>query len=107
MALDQLARQGGLRYAGHVGTGFTVAERRRLVELFRALAAETSPLAHQVPAQIRRKAQWIKPGIVVQVAFTEFTADGMVRHPSYRGIREDKAATDVKLERPTKRRTQA
>ena len=93
--------KGGLRYSGHVGTGFTVAERRRLVDLFRPLASETSPIARQMPAPIRRKAHWIKPGIVVQVAFTEMTVAGMVRAPSYRGIREDKAAAEVKPERPS------
>ncbi len=71
------------------------SERRSLVELFRPLAAKTSPLARQVPAPIRRKAHGIQPGIMAQVAFTEFTADGMVRHPTFRGIRDDKAASDV------------
>ncbi len=93
---------GGLRYAGHVGTGFNTAERRRLRRLFEPLERPTTPLAGVVPADVRRRATWLEPQLLVQVAFTEFTPDGMARHPSYRGIREDKPPADVRREMPVK-----
>ncbi|TXL72577.1 hypothetical protein FHP25_25100 [Vineibacter terrae] len=94
----------GLRYSGHVGTGFSDAERSRLRAMFRSLERATPPVTGVLPAEVRRKATWIEPRLVVQVAFTELTADGLVRHPSYRGIREDKPAREVRAEVPARPR---
>jgi bifunctional non-homologous end joining protein LigD len=93
--------QGRLRYAGKVGTGFghktLVVIRRRLDELHRT----TSPFHDPVR---ERRPHWAEPRLVAQIAFTEWTRDGMLRHPRYLGVREDKAATDVVRERPAGRR---
>ena len=97
-----LQDKGGLRYAGDVGTGFTHAERRRLRDILAPMARTTPSLASTatVPSDVRRRATWTEPRFVVQVAFTEMTPDGMARHPSYRGIREDKPAREVSRETP-------
>ncbi len=95
-----LNEAGKLRYAGHVGTGFTHAELVRPRVVMKPLERATSPLTGTVPADVRCRAVWVEPRLVVQMAFTEMTTDGMVRHPSYRGIREDKPPSAVHLERP-------
>ena len=94
--------RGGLRWAGNVGTGFDEAEIARLLKLMRPLHRGTSPLA-EVPKMPRvRKAdvQWVEPRLVAEIAFSEWTHDGRVRQPSYKGIREDKAAAEVERETP-------
>ena len=89
---------GRLRYAGKAGTGYDhrtlVALRRRLD----ALKRSTSPFHDPVP---ERRAHWVEPQLVAQIAFTEWTRDGLLRHPRFLGLRDDKAATDVVRERPT------
>lgn len=62
-------------------------------------ARGTSPFAN-APHDISRRAKWIEPELVGEVAFTEFTPDGYLRHPSFLGLREDKKAKEVKLEMP-------
>ena len=82
-----------LRYAGKVGTGYNVALLRSLVAKMTALAQEESPFAGPPPA--RKGVHWIKPALVAQVGFSEWTADGRLRHPRFIGLRDDKAATEV------------
>lgn len=83
------------------------ANRHRLPALAMALKDDDArrgrrpPLVGIVPAEIRRRASWIEPQILVQVAFSEFTRDGMARRLSYMGIREHKSAAVVHRERPT------
>ena len=48
-------------------------------------------------------AQWVRPALLCEVAFTEWTEDGRIRHPSFQGLREDKKATEVKQEKPASR----
>ena len=89
---------GVLRYAGKVGTGF---DRRTLADLgkrLRALEQPDPPFAdaRPVPAGTR----WVRPELVAQIAFTEWTRDGRLRHPRYLGLREDKAAAEVVREAP-------
>ncbi|HEX7082581.1 MAG TPA: DNA ligase D [Gaiellaceae bacterium] len=94
--------EGGLRWAGNVGTGFDEAEIRRLLRLLRPLRRDSSPLA-EVPRMPRvRKAdvQWVEPRLVAEISFGEWTHDGRVRHPVYQGIREDKEAGEVAREEP-------
>jgi bifunctional non-homologous end joining protein LigD len=84
-----------LRYAGHVGTGFT---QRMLEDLMRRLAPlqrETSPFGTPVPAQHARAAHWVEPRLVGEVAYTEWTPDRVLRHPSWRGLRPDKTPAAV------------
>jgi bifunctional non-homologous end joining protein LigD len=87
---------GALRYAGKVGTGFdnrTLADvHRRLVDL----ARDTSPFADRVR---ERTAHWVDPELVANVAFTEWTEDGKLRHPRFEGLRDDKPARSVVRER--------
>jgi bifunctional non-homologous end joining protein LigD len=90
--------QGALRYAGKVGTGFTTATLRALHRRLRALEVPRSPFADRIPGAAR--AHWVRPELVAEVAFTEWTDDGKLRHPSFKGLREDKAAADVVRERP-------
>lgn len=86
----------GLRYAGKVGTGFDRAEMGRLVEIMAPLEA-VSPTV-QAPRAAVRGARWLKPRLVAEIAFTELTADGVLRHPSYLGLREDKRPEAVVME---------
>ena len=85
---------GALRYAGRVGTGFSEEELDRLTVRLRALARPSSPFA---PAQNRppRGALFCEPELVAEVEFSEWTAAGSLRHPSYKGLREDKPAEQV------------
>jgi DNA ligase D-like protein (predicted ligase) len=88
---------GKLRYAGKVGTGF---DHRMLSDLsvrFRDLHADRSPFAE--PAR-EKGAHWLRPELVAQIGFSEWTRDGKLRHPRYLGLRDDKAPEDVVREEP-------
>lgn len=89
---------GRLRYAGRVGTGFTDAELDRLSARFGPLARETCPFDPPPPTLHRRRASWVEPQVVVQVAYGEWTPDGLLRHPVYLGERVDKDASEVTRE---------
>jgi bifunctional non-homologous end joining protein LigD len=82
-----------LVYAGHVGTGFDDKELARLFKLLKPLAVEKTPFTSRPPSN--EKPHWVQPKLVVQVRFTEWTADNILRHPVYLGLRDDKKATDV------------
>ena len=84
-----------LRCAGHVGTGFTQAMLTDLARRLHPLRRATSPSATPVPAPHARTAQWVQPQLVGEVAFTEWTGDMLLRHPSWRGLRTDKNPGDV------------
>jgi bifunctional non-homologous end joining protein LigD len=91
-----------LRYVGNVGTGFTDAEIERLLELLRPLERDTPPF-REVPKMPKvRKADvvWVEPQLVAQVEFAEWTHDGHLRAPRYKGLREDKPAEEVEREEP-------
>ncbi len=87
---------GQLRYAGSVGTGFDEAELERVAKLLDKRARDASPL-DAVP-KFLKKAHWVEPTLVAEVRFTEWTSDHMLRHPTYLGLRTDKAARDVRRE---------
>lgn len=86
---------GRLVYAGHVGTGFTARMLDDLGAALKRLARETSPFADEVPRAHARDAHWVTPRLVGEVVFTEWTRDGRLRHPSWRGLRPDKTPADV------------
>jgi bifunctional non-homologous end joining protein LigD len=88
----------GLRYVGNVGTGFTEKTLRELAERLRPLERPGNPFDTTVPAQVTRTAHWTEPESVGEVAFAEWTADGHLRHPSWRGLRLDKEAEQVERE---------
>jgi bifunctional non-homologous end joining protein LigD len=82
-----------LRYAGKVGTGFTTATLAALARRFRPLVRATPPFADP-PRE--RDVTWLAPRLVAQVGFMERTGDGRLRHPVFLGLREDKAAEEVR-----------
>jgi bifunctional non-homologous end joining protein LigD len=86
----------GLRYAGRVGTGFSNSDLRDLLERLRPLERKTSPFSGAVPSS--KTAHFVEPRLVAEVEFSEMTSDGLVRHGSFKGLRDDKPATDVVLE---------
>lgn len=92
----------GLRYAGKVGTGFTDASLRDLRRRLDRLRVSRSPF---LDAPRARDAHYVRPELVAQVTFTEWTADGHLRHPSFKGLRADKSARAVIRERPQEVRT--
>ena len=85
----------GLRYAGHVGTGFTAKTLLDMEKALKPLARKDSPFVDKVPTAYAKKSTYVEPELVAEVEFTEWTRDGKLRHPSYKGLRYDKAAADV------------
>lgn len=84
---------GKLRYAGKVGTGYTEDMLRGLGKRLAALTTAASPFAE--PVLPRRGVHWVKPKLVAEVGFTEWTNDGKLRHPRFLGLRNDKEAEAV------------
>jgi len=82
-----------LRYAGKVGTGFSNRVLARLRERLDDLEQDTSPFDDErIP---ERDPHWVRPELVAEVSFSEWTTDGRLRHPAYVGLRDDKDAADV------------
>jgi bifunctional non-homologous end joining protein LigD len=92
-----------LRYTGHVGTGFSQKLLKELHVRLMQIARDTSPFDAKVDTNM--KPHWVEPQIVVQVRFTEWTRDGILRHPAFLGERIDKKAAAVKLEKPKPRKS--
>jgi bifunctional non-homologous end joining protein LigD len=90
--------EGALRWAGSVGTGFDQRELERLAHQLDALATPRSPFADTF--RTMEPAHWVRPRMVVQVKFAEWTSDGLLRQPVYLGVRDDKSPADVRRERP-------
>jgi bifunctional non-homologous end joining protein LigD len=93
-----LPEAGALRYVGQVGTGFSDAVLASLGARLAGLERRSSPFADDLPGPLRRDAHWVEPELVGEVAFTEWTGDGVLRHPAWRGLRPDKTPGDVTLE---------
>jgi bifunctional non-homologous end joining protein LigD len=89
---------GKLRYAGKVGTGFEGAEMTRLLALMRGLERK-HPTVEAPRGSSVKGAHWLQPKLVAEIAFTEETIDGVLRHPSYLGLRDDKKAEAVVKEK--------
>ena len=90
--------KGELTYVGKVGTGFNAKRIDELMELMSPLEVDKAPV--EVPRPDRKGAHFIKPKLVAEIAFTEFTNEGILRHPSFLGLREDKPASEVVVETP-------
>jgi bifunctional non-homologous end joining protein LigD len=86
-------KDGELVYAGHTGTGFTRDTLRDLDRRLTRIERQTSPFV--VAPRTNQRAHWTQPSVVVVVRFTEWTADGKLRHPVFLGVRDDKNAADV------------
>jgi len=87
-----------LTYVGKVGTGFNAQTIEDLMERMAPLAIDNASV--EVPRADRKGAHWIELKLVAEVAFSEFTDDGILRHPSFMGLREDKPASKVVREVP-------
>lgn len=85
----------GLHFAGKVGTGFDDETLKRLRRKFRALIQKQSPFSEETG---ERDATFLRPEVVAQISFTEWTKDDKLRHPVYLGLREDKKANEVRRE---------
>ncbi len=90
-------KKGRLLYAGRTGTGFTQKTHRMMRERLEAIQSETSPFAN-VPAGMSRGVHWVKPKLVAQVAFANWTTDNLVRQAAFKGLREDKPPKSVERE---------
>jgi len=86
-----------LVYAGHTGTGFNEKELARVMKLLTPLETKTAPFTPK--PKTNERAHWVRPELVAQIKFTEWTADGKLRHPVYLGLRDDKKAVDVTREK--------
>ncbi|HEU5156075.1 MAG TPA: non-homologous end-joining DNA ligase [Streptosporangiaceae bacterium] len=87
----------GLVYIGNVGTGFTEAMLADLAARLAPLARPATPFDTDVPPEVSRAARWVDPDLVGEVAYLQWTPDGYLRHPSWRGLRPDKHAENVRL----------
>ena len=85
---------GKLEFSGRVGTGFTKASSMLIRKLLDKLRQKKNPYG-SISAEGKRGAIWVKPQLVGEVEFTEWTLDGSLRHPSFKGLREDKPATSI------------
>lgn len=88
--------EGRLVYVGHVGTGFRAADLR---DLERTLTPRpTSPFDGALPREVTRDVHWVEPDLVGEVAYAVWTADNRLRHPSWKGVRDDLEPDDVVVE---------
>ena len=90
--------QGLLRYAGKVGTGYTAAILRELGTRLRRLETAESPFVDAKP--VPRGTHWVRPELVAQIGFAEWTKDARLRQPRFLGLRDDKPPGDVERELP-------
>ncbi|MHC4991985.1 MAG: DNA ligase D, partial [Planctomycetota bacterium] len=91
---------GGLRYCGRVGTGFTDAVRTELGAALQQLECADAPFRDPESDPDARWARWVRPVLVAEVEFTGWTHEGALRHPTFRGLRSDKSPAEVELDRP-------
>ena len=99
LALAARGPSGELAYAGRVGTGWGAREAWELRRRLEPLAVESSPV-EAVPVSEARGVHWVRPDLVIEAEFAEWTSSGHVRHASFLGAREDKPASDVAREAP-------
>jgi len=92
--------KGQLVYAGRAGTGFSIQQRLALRKKLDPLVQPTTPFAVKPKDPGLRRVVWTKPKLVGEVAFTEWTDEGLIRHPSFQGLREDKRPREVIREEP-------
>lgn len=92
--------KGALVYTGRVGTGFSIKQRLELQKKLDRISQPTLPFKVKPKDPGLRDTHWAKPQLVAEVEFTEWTADNVIRHPSFKGLREDKKAAEVVREEP-------
>jgi bifunctional non-homologous end joining protein LigD len=89
---------GQFLYAGKVGTGFDADTRKQLRRDLNKLVRKDMPF-RAVPAAARRGARWVEPRLVAEIAYSNWTRDGVLRHPSFQGLRMDKPAKSITRDR--------
>jgi bifunctional non-homologous end joining protein LigD len=98
-----------LVYTGKIGTGFSDEIQKEMMKKFKPLITKTNPFTFEPdvnkpsrfrPNPPRATVTWLKPKLICEVSYTEMTTDGVMRHPSFEGMREDKRAQDVHPEKP-------
>jgi bifunctional non-homologous end joining protein LigD len=87
-----------LTFVGKVGTGFSDRTRAELASDLKAMVRATSPFDDHLPRAVAKEATWVTPKLVGEVGYGEWTGDGHLRHPVWRGLRPDKVASDVHRE---------
>jgi bifunctional non-homologous end joining protein LigD len=87
-----------LTFVGKVGTGFSDRSRAEMASDLKRMVRATSPFDGRLPAAVEKAATWVTPRLVGEVRFSEWTGDGNLRHPVWRGRRPDKLAKDVRRE---------
>ena len=92
--------KGDLNYAGRVGTGFTTSRLKQIDGELKKRRIDEPPFSNPPRGSDRRGVTWVKPELVGEVEFTEWTSDGRLRHPSFQWLREDKPAKEVVREMP-------
>jgi len=90
-----IPEDGGLHFAGRVGTGFTEKELTKLKGILKPLHTDESPFNTRLPTQDARGVTFVRPELVGEVRYSERTTDGRLRQPSWRGLRPDKAPDEV------------
>lgn len=91
-----LPSRSGLQFIGQVGTGFGAALQQTILEKLRPLTTRQCPFSEEPP--IADPVQWVRPFLVCEVKYTERTREGLMRHPSFLGLREDKSAFELNPE---------
>jgi bifunctional non-homologous end joining protein LigD len=97
--------RGRLIYAGRVGTGFNRRSASEVWKQLQNLRTEDSLFSGSLEPSQRRGVTWVKPQLVAQIEYRAWTSDGLLRHASFKGLREDKPAKDV--HRPTRKKTRS
>jgi len=100
LLLGYYDRGGRLVFAGKAGTGFSLKLGRELVERMRKIERPDPPFA-SVPRDYVRGSRWTEPRLVTEIAYSNWTTDGVMRHPKFVALHEDKPAKEVRLERAT------
>ena len=96
LLLGVYGKDGSLHYAGNVGTGFNDQTLRELADKLKRLKSDENPFS--ASKAIARKAHWVKPALVAEVSFGEWTRGGSVRHAVFQGLRKDKEAGEIRRE---------
>ena len=96
-----------LTFSGRVGTGFTQKGALELRRTLTSIAQKSCPFDPPPEGALARSAHWVRPQLVCEVRFTEWTSDGKIRHPAFKGLRADKKAKEVRRERPIRNAAKA